>query len=183
MSETQAYRTMIDYASNDLMTTIETVPDELFVKRPAPDANPVGFIYFHVLRHWDRDINVRIQGQPVENDLWHRAGFTEISGYDPDGKGLYGSGYGYSQDEVDGMTAGKDALVQYHRALFDETHRLLDSLTGADLMIERPSPSGSRLTTAGRLQHLIAHTYVHVGDIEYAKGLIGAPPGDVPAIV
>jgi hypothetical protein len=182
MSEIQAYRTLIEYASNDLLAAIETVPDDLFSKRPVPGANPVSFIYFHVLRHWDRDINVRIQAQDPMNDLWHRAGFTGISGYNPDGVGSIGTGYGYSQQDVDEMSAGKDALVQYQRVLIDETHALLDSLKESDLPIERPSPSGSRLTTAGRLQHLIAHTYAHVGDIEYVKGLIGAPTCDLPAI-
>ena len=184
MSELQSYRTMIQFATNDLEETISTVGDEQFGARPNPAANPVNFVYFHVLRHWDRDINVRIQGQDPGQDTWHRGGFSELTGYNPDGKGDpdIGTGYGYSQVEVDEVTADKAALMRYHQMLRDETNTLLESLDEESLRVERASPSGSTLTTAGRLQHLIAHTYVHVGDIEYIKGLVGAPACDVPNI-
>lgn len=182
MSELQGYRTMIQYAANDLEEAVSTVGDEQFGKRSTPGANPVNFVYFHVLRHWDRDINVRIQGQDPSQDAWHRGGFSELTGYNPDGKGDIGTGYGYSQAEVDEVTTDKAALLRYHQMLRQETDALLDSLDEESLRIERPSPSGSTLTTAGRLQHLIAHTYLHIGDIEYIKGLVGAPPSDLPNI-
>jgi hypothetical protein len=184
MSELQSYRTMIEFANNDLKEAVSTVGDEQFGKRPTPEANPVNFVYFHVLRHWDRDINVRIQRQDPAQDAWHRGGFSELSGYNPDGKGNpdIGTGYGYSQAEVDEVTTDKAALSRYQQMLWDETDALLDSLDEDSLRIERPSPSGSTLTTAGRLQHLIAHTYLHIGDIEYIKGLVGAPPCDLPNI-
>lgn len=184
MSELQSYRTMIQFANNDLEEAVSTVNDDRFGKRPTPDANPVNFVYFHVLRHWDRDINVRIQGQDPSQDAWHRGGFTGLTGYNPDGKGdpNIGTGYGYSQPEVDEVTTDKAALLRYHQTLWLETDALLSSLDEESLNVERTSPSGSTLTTAGRLQHLIAHTYVHVGDIEYIKGLVGAPPCDVPNI-
>lgn len=184
MSELQSYRTMIQFATNDLAEAISTVSDGQFGTRPNPDANPVNFVYFHVLRHWDRDIDVRIQGQDPGQDAWHRGGFSELSGYNPDGKGELGigTGYGYSQAEVDEVTTDKAALTRYHQMLRGETDTLLGSLDEKSLSVERTSPSGSTLTTAGRFQHLIAHTYVHVGDIEYIKGLVGAPACDVPNI-
>lgn len=184
MSELESYRTMIQFANNDLREAVSTVNDARFGERPIPDANPVNFVYFHVLRHWDRDINVRIQGQDPGKDAWHRGGFTEITGYNPDGKGDpgIGTGYGYSQTEVDEVTTDKAALLRYQRTLWEETDALLTSLDEESLRVERTSPSGSTLTTAGRFQHLIAHTYLHVGDIEYIKGLVGAPGCDVPNI-
>ena len=184
MSELESYRTMIGFATADLEEVVTTIPDDVFGMRPVPGANPASFVYFHVLRHWDRDITVRIQGTDPAQDAWHRGGFTEITGYNPDGKGDpgIGTGYGYSQAEVDEVTADKASLLHYHRTLKDQTDALLSSLDDASLRIPRPSPSASTLTTAGRLQHLIAHTYLHIGDIEYIKGLIGAPSCDVPNI-
>lgn len=184
MSEIQAYRTMIEYAHTDLRTVISLMDDEAFTRRPTPDANPVNFIYFHVLRHWDRDINIRILAMDPEEDAWHRGGFSERTGYHPLGKGTsgIGTGYGYTAGEVDEVTGDRGALMAYQEMLMAETTVLLDSLDEASLTTPRPSPSGSVLTTAGRLQHLIAHTYVHVGDIEYAKGLLGSQPADVPNI-
>ena len=184
MSELQSYRTMIQFATNDLEEAISTVGNGQFGTRPNPNANPVNFVYFHVLRHWDRDINVRIQGQDPSQDAWHRGGFSELTGYNPDGKGdpNLGTGYGYSQAEVNEVTADKSALTRYQQMLREETDALLTSQDEESLRVERASPSGGTLTTAGRLQHLIAHTYVHVGDIEYIKGLVGAPACDVPNI-
>lgn len=175
---------MIQYATSDLEEAVLVVTAEQFGKRPAPGANPVNFIYFHVLRHWDRDINVRIQGHDPNQDAWHRGGFSELSGYNPDGKGHenLGTGYGYSQAEVDEVTTDKAALSRYQQMLAVETDALLKTMDDDRLRVERTSPSGSTKTAAGWLQHLIAHTYVHVGDIEYIKGLIGAPPCDVPNI-
>jgi hypothetical protein len=186
MSELQSYRTMIGYASADLEEAVSLIPAEVFGKRPAPGANPASFVYFHVLRHWDRDINVRILGQMPDADAWHREGFTGLTGYDPKGKGAstlgMGTGYGYSDSEVDEVPANKDAFMRYQRVLKAETDRLLDSLDDQSVRGERILPSGAKITTAGRFQHLIAHTYLHIGDIEYIKGLVGAPSCDVPNI-
>lgn len=182
MSESELLRKMIHDSAAGLLAAVAPVPDALFHQRPAPDANPVGFICFHVLRHWDRDINVRIQGKPASEDLWHREDFSAISGYNPDGKGLMGTGYGYSRAEVDEVSAGKDALLQYHRMLLEETDRLLDTLNPEDLDTVRESPGGIKLTIGGWLQHLIAHNWVHVGDIEFIKGRLGLPAASVPEI-
>jgi hypothetical protein len=175
---------MIEYAHNDLWASISTVDDAAFARRPTPEGNPINFNYFHVLRHWDRDLNVRILAKDPQQDAWHRAGFAAKSGYDPMGKGFngMGTGYGYTAADVDSVTASRAALMEYQQMLMEETQALLDSLDEADLTVERPSPSGSALTTAGRLQHLITHTYIHVGDIEYIKGLLGVPNVDVPNI-
>ena len=185
MSELQSYRTMVEFAHNDLWASISTVDDVAFSQRPTSTGNPINFTYFHVLRHWDRDINVRILARDPEQDTWHRGDFAAKSGYDPMGKGFngMGTGYGYTAEDVDGVTATRTALMDYQRMLHKETLALLDTLDESDLTIERPSPSGSVLTTAGRLQHLITHTYIHVGDIEYIKGLLGTPNVDVPNIV
>lgn len=185
MSELQSYRSMIEFSHNDLWASISTVDDAAFTRRPTPTGNPISFIYFHVLRHWDRDLNVRILGSESEQDAWHRGDFAAKSGYDPMGKGFngMGTGYGYTAEDVDGVTASRAALMEYQQMLMKETLALVDSLDDAGLPVERPSPSGAVLTTAGRLQHLITHTYIHVGDIEYIKGLLGVPNVDVPNIV
>jgi hypothetical protein len=184
MSELQAYRTMIDAASSDLRNVIESIPEQVFGTRPASDANPANFVFFHVLRHWDRDINMHIRGQDATADAWHRHDLTDITGYNPEGKGFngMGTGYGYTSTEVDEVPANKGALMQYHRILKAETDQVLDSLDGENIHTERVLPSGATITAASRLRHLIAHTFVHVGDIEYIKGLVGAPASDVPNV-
>jgi hypothetical protein len=184
MSELESYRVMIDAASSNLERVIDSVPEDVFGKRPAPDANPISFVYFHVLRHWDRDVNMHILAQDANADAWHRDGFGDLMGYTPDGKGTngLGSGYGYTAAEVDEVPANKAALMSYHRTLKADTDAALASLDDQTVRGERMLPQGGTISIAGRLQHLIAHTFVHVGDIEYIKGLVGAPAADVPTL-
>jgi hypothetical protein len=184
MSELQAYRTMIDAASSELKKVIEVVPEQMFGARPEPDANPASFVYFHVLRHWDRDINMHVRGQEATTDAWHRHGLTDTTGYSPDGKGYngMGTGYGYSAADVDEVPPNKDALMQYHRILKEETDQVLDTLDDDSIHVERVLAAGATITPAARFRHLIAHTFVHIGDIEYIKGLVGAPASDVPNV-
>ncbi len=173
MSEINAYRTMINTVSPNLRETVSNLDNARFSQRPVPGANPVSFVYFHLLRHWDWDINMCIRGQGLSGDLWHRGGFSERSGYTPDGNGPFGTGYGYSDAEVDGMTASKDALIAYHDALVEETFALLDSLTDDDLRAESASPVGTMASNAERIQHMIFHTSLHLGDIKFIEGLLG----------
>jgi hypothetical protein len=175
---------MIDAASNDLESVIESIPEQVFGTRPAPGANPVSFVYFHVLRHWDRDINMHVRGLDANADAWHRENFSDLMGYSPEGKGTngMGTGYGYSAEDVDEIPPNKTVLMQYHRVLKADTDNALDALSDDSVGGKRVLPSGATITIAGRLRHLIAHTFVHIGDIEYIKGLIGAPASDVPNV-
>ncbi|CAN5740150.1 hypothetical protein BH23CHL2_BH23CHL2_30060 [soil metagenome] len=183
MSELVAYQRMIEGASSNLRDAVASVREGDFGRRPAPGANPVNFIYFHLLRHWDRDINIYIQRQEPESDAWHRHGLSESLDYEPLGIGTYdiGTGYGYSAAEVDAVPTDAASLRRYHDILEQETKELLAEIDPATL--EEPKELDGRKYTVGqRYRHLIAHTYFHLGDIEYAKGLLGAPAGDFPIL-
>lgn len=183
MTEMSAYGHMIDGASNNLREAVSTVSTEDFTRRPVSGANPVSFIYFHVLRHWDRDINVYCKEEPPENDAWHRHGMSDALGYEPLGLGTegIGTGYGYSDAEVDTLPLDAAGLGRYHDILSEETSAFLADLDPATL--DEPKDfEGRRYSTGQRLRHLVAHTYLHLGDIEYAKGLLGAPAGDFPTL-
>ena len=183
MTEMSAYGHMIDGASNNLRDAVASVSAVDFNERPAPGANPVNFIYFHALRHWDRDINVYGKLEPPEQDAWHRHGLSEALDYEPLGLGTdgIGTGYGYSAEEVDALPLDADGLGRYHEILVAETREFLAGLDASTL--DDPQELGGRsFTTGQRLRHLVAHTYLHLGDIEYAKGLLGAPAGDFPTL-
>jgi hypothetical protein len=183
MTELSAYKHMIDGASSNLRDAIASIADEDFDKRPVSNANPVSFIYFHVLRHWDRDINIYCKMEYPERDAWHRHGLSEAFGYEPLGRGTegIGTGYGYSDAEVDALPLDAAGLRRYHEILIAETESFLAGLDPATLD-DAKDYEGRRFTTGQRLRHLVAHTYLHLGDIEYAKGLLGAPAGDFPTL-
>lgn len=163
--------------SNMLDRQIDDVPDSLLHKRPGRSQNPVGWNYWHLLRIWDLDLNWYINGQEPGEDAWHRGNFTEKSGYDPVGKGLRGSGLGvgYSDAEVDEVQMSKDVLQEYQRQLLDETVKYLGSASQDELHRELSSPLNPEQTSccAERMQHIVSHSWNHIGELRYAKGMLG----------
>jgi hypothetical protein len=185
MIERDVYREMIDQASADLRGEIASMTDELLAQRPGANLNPVGFIYFHVLRSWDRDLNHLILGQDQHDDAWHRGGFAAESDFEPSGTGLSGAGtgMGYSNAEVDAVPKGKALLGRYHDQLFQETLAYLDGSSGStrfDEALENPLSPTNPFTPRWRLQHLIRHTCKHLGDIQFVKGMLGIPDPTYP---
>lgn len=186
MIERDVYREMIELASADLKREIAPLVDQLLAQRPGPGLNPIGFIYFHVLRSWDRDVNHLILGQDQDADAWHRGGFAGESGFNPSGTGLQGAGtgMGYSDAEVDAVPKGKGLLTRYHDQLYNETMLYLEGIGDADEEFDRPierhlSPTNP-FTARWRLQHLIRHTCKHLGDIQFIKGMLGIPDPTYP---
>ncbi len=181
MDEFGVYRQMIEQVSGLLRRTVDEFDEAHFSKRPGPSLNPASFIYFHVLRHWERDINWVCKGQGPSTDLWARARIGEQMGYDPRGIGWrgVGTGYGYSDAEVDAVPADRTALNHYHDLLRDETWAFMKQLDGLDLdarIVNEDFPDqGYGYSIRERHQHLIFHTSRHAGDISYVKGALGQP--------
>jgi hypothetical protein len=182
VNEAQIYQEQLDAMSAAVKAEFDGLDSELLYKRPAPSANTVGFLYWHILRIWDLDLNHLVKQQGPDEDLWHRGGYSEKSGYNPDGKGLSrlaGMGLGYSDEEVDEVSAASlDALHDYHDALMAETKEFLSS--GNDLRAEFSIAGRPAMTPAQRMQHLVGHTYGHVGDVRFVKGLLGHTDATYP---
>lgn len=179
MNEIEVYRTMIGQAADLLTRTINDIDEQNFGKRPGEHMNPASFIYFHVLRHWDRDVNVLSRGQTPEIDLWHRGGIGDAMDYHPEGLGLrgLGTGMGYTDEQVDAVPADREILARYQQLLYDETMAYLDELNESEIHTEMTSEylPGVSYDIAARLQHLVVHTAHHTGDMAYVKGALGQP--------
>lgn len=184
MDEVEIYRRMMERASSDLRTAVAGVTGDAYGARPTDDANSVNFIYFHVLRHWDYDINYICRRQEADADAWHRHEIGGLMGYHPLGLGKrgLGTGYGYTSEEVAGVPVNKDALNRYHDVMELEMAEFLEDIDPVTLDAPMTEPDGRQSTLGLRIRHLIAHTFFHVGDIEYVKGLVGAPPADLPTM-
>ncbi len=172
------YLTQIESMSNFVEQQVGELPDDLFNKRPGPSLNPVAFSYFHLLRVWDLDLNWIIKGQGPNGDAWHRGGFSDKAGYNPDGKGMRGLGIGtgFTDADVDDLNISRTVLLDYQHQLLQETR---DYLTGAgDDELNRevaplPNAPDRPATCAERLQHTISHSWSHTGELRYAKGMLG----------
>ena len=176
-SEASVYLEQIRDMSDALERTIDEIAAPQFNQRPGPQLNPVGWNYFHLLRIWDLDLNWMCKGQSPLEDAWHRGGFTGKSGYDPDGKGglSTGTGYGYSDDEVDEVQIEPKILKEYQRMLMAETEEFLRAAGEDEMRSRTPSLLDPDQTRSGaeRMQHTIAHSHGHIGEMRYAMGVLG----------
>ena len=163
LNEAVAYREMIESTSDAIASRVEDVPADKLHARPGPHLNPVGWNYWHALRVWDLDINWQIKGQRPTEDAWHRGGFTDKSGYNPDGIGMRGTGIGlgYTDAEVDALSViSMDVLQEYHEMLLAETMSYLDEANEEEIRRTIPAPGGRPDTNvAARLQHIATHTW------------------------
>jgi hypothetical protein len=183
VNENQIYIEQLDTLSTQLKAELDGLDDDLLYRRPGPSVNTAGFLYWHILRIWDLDLNHIAKGESADADAWHRGDYSTKSGYNPDGRGmarLPGMGLGYSDEEVDGVNVPLEVLYQYHDQLSAETGAYLNSASGDSLRAEIKRPSGPSVTAAQRMQHLIGHSYGHVGDIRFVKGLLGHTDATYP---
>ncbi len=172
------YLSQIKSMSDFVEGQVSDMPDDLFNKRPGTSLNPVAFSYFHLLRVWDLDLNWIIKGQGPQGDAWHRGGFSEKAGYNPDGKGMRGLGIGtgFTDADVDAMNISRDVLQAYQRQILAETEEYLGGADDAELnrkVAPLPNAPDLQATCAQRLQHTISHSWSHTGELRYAKGMLG----------
>ncbi len=177
MSEITAYREQIADMVTMRDAQLAETPDDKLYQRPGPSQNPPGFLFWHILRIWDLDVCLLNQTNPLQDDIWHRDDYSTKANYIPDGLGLrgLGMGVGYSDAEVDGVQVSRAILADYKAQLVAATNAFLDGTNEAAIRAERPSPlnPAQTLTSAMRLQHIIAHSYHHLGEIRFIKGTFG----------
>ncbi len=183
MREAEIYREQIADLSAALAIQTTEIADDLLYTRPGAKLNPVGFLYWHLLRVWDFDLALSAGTSPTE-DIWHRGDYAERSGYQPDGLGLRGTGMGvgYTDAQVDAVRVPTDILIAYHQQLLAETTALLATADDATLRASRPSPAnpGQQITGTARLQHTVSHSHGHLGEIRFIKGMLGFPDPSYP---
>lgn len=176
MREAEIYREQIAAMAAFLEAQVAEVPDDIFYHRPGPKLNPAGFLHWHILRIWDLDLSL-VRQTPLAEDVWHRGNFAARADYNPDGLGLrgLGMGVGYTDEEVDGVRVPREVLRDYQQQLLAETTDYLAAADDAAIRAERPSPlgAGQQLTSAARLQHIVAHSHMHIGEIRFGKGMHG----------
>lgn len=182
MSEASVYLAQIRAMSEALDRQVGELSDELLYQRPGPSLNPVVWNYWHLLRVWDLDLNWLAKGLGPSQDAWHRGGYTERSGYSPDGKGVRGLGIGtgYTDEMVDDLRIPRDVLKDYQAQLLAETEEFLGGASDEDMAREAPGIGGAPETLSKRFQHTVAHSYGHLGELRFAKGMLGLPDQSYP---
>ncbi len=149
-----------------LMATCEGLTDEQMKWRPAPTANSIGFILWHVARNEDGRIS-RTAGRKgdFEQDLWVSGGWFERFGQ-PETAPDPGDRLGLRSLAI----PVPEVLISYTKAVNARTAQFLESLDDARLN-EHMGDREQQETVSDSLRHVIVHKNNHHGQIDYLRGL------------
>jgi len=157
----------LDRVLEDVTAVVDGLSEDQLTARPAPDANSIAWLVWHLTRVQDDHV-ADIAGT---EQVWTSAGFAERFGLP---FAAAETGYGHSSDQVGQVRAPADALVKYYEAVHEATRAYLRGLTEADLdrvVDERWDPP---VTLGVRLVSVINDDTQHVGQAAYVRGLLEA---------
>ena len=134
--------------------------------RPSPEANSIGFTFWHLTRAEDIWVNDFARKVP---QVFARDGWASKWGVPP---GDTGAGYDKAK-----LTQFKnppiEELWQYNRTVRQETLRYLKGLAAKDFDVAPPTDNPRRQGyTVGRMfGHILCEVSQHLGHVRYIRGL------------
>jgi hypothetical protein len=139
-------------------------PDDLAL-RVAPDANPIGWLVWHLLRVQDD----HVADAAGTEQVWTADGWADRFDlpFDPTA-----TGYGQSADEVGSLTTTSELLVGYAEAVTVATRAWLTDLADDDLDRVVDDSWDPPVTLGVRLVSVIGDDLKHLGQAEYLAGLL-----------
>ena len=145
-----------------LLGSCEGLTQEQVLWRPAPAANNIGFILWHVAR--DQDDLVRgVLGEGTT--IWVSRGVHEAFGQPADAPDP-GDRMGLRALHLPALST----LLEYLEATHAQTIEFVSSLT-SDRLDTTPGHRDSGPTFGASLRHVITHQNNHHGQIDYIRGL------------
>jgi hypothetical protein len=136
--------------------------------RVAADANPIGWLVWHLTRVQDDHVADAF-GVP---QVWSTSEWAKVFGLRADSMD---NGYGHSSQQVAGLAAGissAEVLTDYHEATYEQTVKLVSGITDEDL--ERVVDRSWRppVTLGVRLISVVNDDMQHVGQAAFVRGIL-----------
>ena len=167
MNGTELFQTIIAEFHGALIKDVKDLTAEHLKWKPAPGANPIGFLFWHTIRSEDVFVH-NLLGKPP---IWESRKWGEKLGMDTESQGT-----GFEENEADLAAAlSLSDVMQYAEQVTQSTDDYLKSLDDAKLDVA-PDPKRPKWTIGMILRNfIIAHGWWHLGEIKYLKGLQGMP--------
>jgi hypothetical protein len=147
----------------DLPGLLDGLDEEALHWRPDPDANPIGWLVWHLTRVQDDHV-AGVAGVP---QAWTSRGFAERFGLPYDEGDV---GYGQSSEQVGAFRASASDLLDYHAATHALTEEVVRGVEDWDRVVDdRWDPP---VTAAVRLVSVVNDTTQHLGQAAYVRGLL-----------
>ena len=153
--------------SRELEEVLKGLTTEDLHQRPAPGANPIGWLCWHATRSMDRTLGDVIKGE----QLWIKDGWHKKFNRAPDPND---TGYGHTDAQVDALRIPDvQTLLAYRRAVMAVTLKYLENLTEKELDREceySVEPGAKRAASLRIIANI--NDLQHVGQAAYVRGLI-----------
>ena len=163
MTPTDLLTDAFERVHESLEAVLDGLTDEQLRHRPGPDANPIGWLVWHLVRVQDDHV-AKVAGQEqVYADFARRFDLP----YD-DAE----IGYGHSSDEVAAFSASAGLLADYAGAVHDRTLTYLETLSADDLDRVVDEHWDPPVTLGVRLVSVVNDDTQHVGQAAYVRGLL-----------
>lgn len=148
-----------------LMAALDGLSPAEMAWQPAPDANSIGWMLWHMVRVEDMWIQFFAQFQP---ELWESAGWHEKFGLP-----TRDNGFGHTADQVNNFPPlDWPEFLRYRTAVRAATLAYLNTLTPADLATV-PRERRPEMSLGAMFRQIIGELYQHTGQIAYLRGLQG----------
>jgi uncharacterized damage-inducible protein DinB len=148
-------------------STIEGLSAEDLAARPAPGANPIGWLAWHLLRVQD-DHLAAVAGT---EQVWTEQGWADRFGLPLDPAA---TGYGMSREEVDAVRVpSAELLLGYGEAVSARTAEFLRGVSDDDLDRVVDTRWDPPVTLGVRLVSVLGDDLQHLGQAAYVRGLLG----------
>lgn len=157
-------------AHDHIARTLQGLDDEQLNYRPGIDAHGIGFALWHALRAWDDYYALSTNAQSI----YDKENWAQRFGFDTRGKGINGIGTGFTAQDVTEMHLRTETLTAFLESLWTHTRNDLNTLNDDVLLRPAIVPwwNPPTVTFARVLSHIVAHTYEHIGEAKYVRGLL-----------
>lgn len=139
-------------------------PEDL-ARRVTPDANPIGWLVWHLMRVQDSEVAEAAGTEQV----WTSTGWHTRFGLPYD---ELATGYGQSSDQVGAFNVTAELLDGYARAVTPVTLAYVEGLSVSDLERVVDDSWDPPVTLGVRLLSVVGDDFKHLGQAEYVRGLL-----------
>lgn len=150
----------------DLPDVIGGLSKEQLLWRPDADANPIGWLVWHLTRVQDD----HLAGISGHEQVWTADGWAGRFALPYPVRAI---GYGQASDDVGAFSVGDPHLLAgYHAAVHAETVRVVETLSEADFERIVDRNWDPPVTAAVRLVSVVNDITQHLGQAAYVRGLL-----------
>jgi uncharacterized damage-inducible protein DinB len=149
-----------------LRRAVEGLTPEQLEHRPAPEANSIGWLAWHLVRIQDD----HVADVADREQAWTAEGWADRFGLPFDASA---TGYGFSSDDVAQVRGfSADQLLEYAAAVHTRTTEFLREVTDDDLDRVVDTRWDPPVTLGVRLVSVLSDDLQHAGQAAYARGLL-----------